>query len=321
VVVNKIRDFIFLLILVYWLFLGANACAEVVNIRHGTTAAISTEKIILALAKDAGILKKHELAVEVVLITSGGTLATQALVGGSLDLLATGATPFLHGYIEGADIKFIGGVNNRFPYTFMARGNITTPAQLKGKIVGITRFGSIDELATRMVLSQFGLDPKTDVKIIQVGGSASRLAALQSGSIDATALVSGYSNVGRKLGLNVLMDLAEKDIEYQMTGIVARGDFLKSRGDAARRFLRAYLEGIRYYKTHRDEAIKKIMEALRTDDRPLAETDYNTRSRALPDDGKPTIKGLQLAIDELAKENPKAKNIAPQQLIDLNFLP
>ena len=317
----RLRTIIFLPIAVYGLLLGANTRAEVVNIRHGTTAAISTEKIILALAKDAGILKKHELAVEVVLITSGGTLATQALVGRSLDLLATGATPFLHGYIEGADIKIIGGVNNRFPYTFMARGNITNAAQLKGKIVGITRFGSIDELATRMVLSQFGLNSKTDVKIIQVGGSASRLAALQSGSIDATALVSGYSNVGRKLGLNVLMDLAEKDIEYQMTAIVAREDYLNSRGEAVRRFMRAYLEGIRYYKSHRDEAIKKIMDALRTGDRSLAESDYDTRSRALPDDGRPTLKGLQLAIDELAKENPKAKNIAPRQLIDLNFLP
>jgi NitT/TauT family transport system substrate-binding protein len=315
------RHYLFFPIAVYSLFAGGVVCAEVVNIRHGTTAAISTEKIILALAKEGGILKKHELAVEVVLITSGGTLATQALVGGSLDLLATGATPFLHGYTEGADIKIVAGVNNRFPYTFMARGDIATPADLKGKIVGITRFGSIDELATRMVLSQFGLNPKSDVKIIQVGGSASRLAALQSGSIDATALVSGYSNVGRKLGLKVLMDLAEKDIEYQMTAIVAREDYLKSRGEAVRRFLSAYLEGIRYYKTHRDEAIKKIMEALRTDDRPLAESDYATRSRALPEDGRPTLKGLQLAIDELAKENPKAKNIAPRQLIDLSYLP
>ena len=299
----------------------SSASAEVISFRHGTTAAISTEKIVLALAKDAGILKKHDLEVEVVLITSGGTLATQALVGKSLDLLATGATPFLHGYVEGADIKIIGGVNNRFPYTFMARGNITTPAQLKGKVVGITRFGSIDELATKIVLSQFGLNPKTDVKIIQIGGSASRLAALESGSIDASALVSGYSLLGRKLGLNVLMDLAEKDIEYQMTGLVARNDLLKSRGEAVRRFMRAYLDGIRYYKIHRDEAIKKTMEALRTDDRQLAETDYNTRARALPDDGKPTMKGLQLAIDELAKDNPKAKTITPRQLIDLSFLP
>ena len=60
---------------------------------------------------------------------------------------------------------------------------------------------------------------------------------------------------------------------------------------------------------------------IRTDDRQLAETDYNYRARAFPDDGKPTLNGIQLAIDELVKENPKAKNVTPQQVIDLSFLP
>ena len=63
------------------------------------------------------------------------------------------------------------------------------------------------------------------------------------------------------------------------------------------------------------------MKAIRTDDRQLAEADYNFRARAFPDDGKPTLKGIQLAIDELVKENPKAKTVTPQQVIDLSFLP
>lgn len=290
-------------------------------IRLGTTAATSTENVVLALAKDAGILKKYDLELEVVLITTGGTLAMQALVGNSLDLLTTGATPFLHGYLEGANVKIIGGVNNRLAYTLVARGNVTTPAQLKGKVIGITRFGSIDELATKTALSQLGLNPKTDVTIIQTGGSASRLAALHSGSIDASSLASGYSYVARKLGFNVLLDFVEKNIEYMMTGVVARNDFLQGHGDAVRRFMRAYIEGIRYYKTHREEAIMKTLEAIRTDDRQIAETDYSYRARALPDDGKPTFKGMQWAIDEMAKENPKARSVTPQQVIDLSFLP
>jgi len=60
---------------------------------------------------------------------------------------------------------------------------------------------------------------------------------------------------------------------------------------------------------------------IRTDDRQLAEADYNYRARAFPDDGKPTLNGIQLAIDELVKENLKAKNVMPQQVIDLSFLP
>ncbi|HWH76285.1 MAG TPA: ABC transporter substrate-binding protein [Candidatus Binatus sp.] len=302
------------------LFLESFAHAQVAKIRLGTTAATSTEKVAFALAKDAGILKKYNLELEVILI-NGGSIAMQALLARTLDIITTSGTVFLHGYVEGADIKIIGGVNNRFPYTFFTRASIGAPNQLKGKVVGITRYGSTDELATRMALEQFGLNPKTDVKIIQGGGSATRINALLAGGIDATSLISGVSHVAKKAGLVPLLDFAEKELDYQMTGVVGRGDFLKNNPEVMKRFMRAYLETIRYYKTNRVEAIKKTMEAIRTDDRQLAEADYNYRARAFPDDAKPTLKGIQLAIDELVKENPKAKNVTPQQVIDLSFLP
>jgi NitT/TauT family transport system substrate-binding protein len=296
------------------------ADAQVSKIRLGTTAATSTEKVAFALAKDAGILKKHNLELEVILI-NGGSIAMQALLARTLDIITTSATVFLHGYVEGADLKIIGGVNNRFPYTFFSRPNITAASQLKGKVIGITRYGSTDELATRMALEQFGLNPRTDVKIIQGGGSAARINALLAGGIDATSLISGVSHVAKKAGLVPLLDFAEKELDYQMTGVVTRGDYLKNNSDTLKRFMRAYIETIRYYKANRGDAIKKTMEAIRTDDRQLAESDYNYRARAFPDDAKPTLKGIQLAIDELVKENPKAKNVTPQQVIDLSFLP
>lgn len=302
------------------LLFEVTAFAQPTKIRLASTAATSTEKIAFALAKDAGILKKHNIDLEVILIT-GGPVAMQALLAKSLDIVTTSATVFLHGFVEGADVKIVGGVNNRFPYTFFTRPNITSPAQLKGKTLGITRYGSTDELATRMALEQFGLSAKTDVKFIQGGGSAGRINALQAGSIDGTSLISGVSHVARKVGMNPMLDFADKEIDYQMTGVVVRGDYLKSNADALRRFLRAYVESIRYYKTNRADAIKETMKAIRTDDRLLAEADYNFRARAFPDDGKPTLKGIQLAIDELVKENPKAKTVAPQQVIDLSFLP
>jgi NitT/TauT family transport system substrate-binding protein len=302
------------------LLIDSSTHAQVNKIRLGTTAATSTEKVAFALAKDEGILKKYNLELEVILI-NGGSIAMQALLARTLDIITTSGTVFLHGYVEGADVKIIGGVNNRFPYTFFTRSNITAPNQLKGKVVGITRYGSTDELATRMALEQFGLNPKTDVKIIQGGGSATRINALLAGGIDATSLISGVSHVAKKAGLVPLLDFAEKELDYQMTGVVGRGDYLKNNPDVMKRFMRAYIETIRYYKSNRAEAIKKTMDAIRTDDRQLAEADYNYRARAFPDDAKPTLKGIQLAIDELVKENPKAKNVTPQQVIDLSFLP
>ena len=85
--------------------------------------------------------------------------------------------------------------------------------------------------------------------------------------------------------------------------------------------MKAYLDSVRYYKTQKEVAIRETMKRLRTSDRAIAEFDYNQRVRSLPDDGKPSIKGMQLALDDIAKDNPKAKSLTVQQLIDLSFLP
>ena len=113
----------------------------------------------------------------------------------------------------------------------------------------------------------------------------------------------------------------EKDIEYQQVAIIARDDLLKSRPDLVRRFMKAYLDSVRFYKTQKEVAIRETMKRLCTSERAIAEFDYNQRVRALPDDGKPSVKGMQVALDDIAKDNPKAKSLTVQQLIDLSFLP
>ena len=123
-----------------------------------------------------------------------------------------------------------------------------------------------------------------------MGGAATRLTALQAGSIDAAVLTLGLVQIAQKSGLNLLLDFIEKDIEYQQVAIIGRDEILKTRSDVVRRFMKAYLDGIRYYKNQKEVAIRKIMQFLRTNDRQIAEFDYTQRVRALPDDGKPTIK-------------------------------
>ena len=290
------------------------------TVRVGTNSPASAESVLVSIAREAGVLKQNQLDVEVIFI-AGGTLSMQALIGKSLDFLCTGGTPYIVAYLEGAQTKMIGGVNNKLPYGFVSLANIKTPAQLKGKRIGISRFGSTDDFAVKLALSQFGLNPKTDVNITQVGSAATRLTALQAGSIDAAVLTLGLVQIGQKSGLNLLLDFIEKDIEYQQVAIIARDDLLKSRPDLVRRFMKAYLDSVRFYKTQKEVAIRETMKRLRTSERAIAEFDYNQRVRALPDDGKPSVKGMQVALDDIAKDNPKAKSLTVQQLIDLSFLP
>lgn len=271
------------------------------------------------MANDAGILKKNQLEAEVIYI-AGGTLAMQALVGRSLDFLCTGGTPFIHAYLEGAQAKIIGGVNNRLPYAFVAHGSIKTPAQLKGKKIGISRFGSTDDYSLKLALAEFRIHPK-DVSILQIGGPGTRLSALKAGSIDATVLTSGLAQIAMKGGSSLLIDFGERNIEYQQVALISRDDLLKSQPELVRRFTNAYLEAIHYYKKQHDVAIQKAMTLLKTNDREIAQFDYNLRSRALPDDGKPTVKGLKVALDDIAKENPRARSVSVLQFVDLSFLP
>src|SRR5215467_8416771 len=271
------------------------------------------------LGDDAGIFKKQGLNLELVFIP-GGSLSLQALIGKSLDLLLTGGPPVLNAYLQGAKIKIISGVTNLLPYTFVVTAGIRTAEQVKGKKIGISRFGSNTDYVVRLALNQFALAP-SEVQIIQVGGSQARLAGLKSGAIQATVLSPEETLVAQKMGFAVLLDFIEKGIEFPHVNFVAREDYLETQPQLVRIFVRAYLDAVRYYKTHRAEAIKKIMSLSKLPERQMAEAVYDGSLRATPDDGRPTLKGMEVVLDAAAKENPKARSVTVQQLVDGRFLP
>jgi NitT/TauT family transport system substrate-binding protein len=271
----------------------------------------------LYLGQDAGIFKKHNLALEMIFIP-GGSLSLQALIGKSLDLLMTGGPPVVNAVLQGAKIKIIGGVTNLLPYTFVAIGGIRSAEQLKGKKIGISRFGSNTDYVVRLALNQFAL-PASEVQILQVGGSQARLVAMKSGAIAATVLSPEEALVAQKMGYAVLFDFIDKGIEFPHVNFVARDDYLDSQPQIVRAFLRAYVESVRYYKSHRSEAVSKIVALSKLPDRQMGEVVYDGSLRATPDDGKPTIKGMEVVLDTAAKENPKAKGLTVQQLIDLRY--
>ena len=232
----------------------------------------------------------------------------------------TGGPPVVNAYLQGAKIKIIAGVTNLLPYTFVVTSGIRSAEQVKGKKIGISRFGSNTDYVVRLALNQFSLTPN-DVQIIQVGGSQARLVALQSGAIQATVLSPEEALVAQKLGFGVLLDFIEKGIEFPHVNFVAREDYLETQPQTVRAFMKAYVETVRYYKTHRTEAVKKIMALSKLPERQMAEVVYDGSLRATPDDGKPTLKGMEVVLDAAGKENPKAKNITVQQLLDLRFIP
>ncbi len=313
------RRRIFTLVIFVALLLATNPVSgQLTSVKIGHNA--FTDETVFYLGRDVGIFKKHGIHIELIYIP-GGSLSVQALIGNSLDMLLAGGTPLVYAVLKGADLKYIAGLNNRMPYVLVAREGINSSEQLRGKKIGISRFGSNTDFVVKLAAAQMGLNPKRDIQIIQVGGQDARVVALKTGVVDATVLSPELALVGRKLNYHTLYDLVEKGIEYLQIGVAARTDYLKSQNDTARRLTRAYLESIRYYVSHREEAIRKSMQLLKIDDRQAAEAGYDYRLRTLPGDGKLSIKGMQLVIDAAAEDDPKAKSLTPQQLFDLSFLP
>lgn len=299
------------------LLLPLCASAQTTNLRVAFNGFSGVAPIYLG--RDAGIFKKQGLNIEMIFIP-GGSLSLQALIGKSLEVLLTGGPPVVNAVQQGAKLKIIGGVTNLLPYAFVVTNAIRSGEQVKGKKIGISRFGSNTDYVVRLAFSQFGLGGN-DAQIIQVGSSQVRLLAMKSGAIDATVLSPEEALVAQKMGYAVLLDFVEKGIEFPHVNVVVRDDYLETQAQTARAFMRAYTESVRYYKTHRAEAVTKIVTLSKLPDRAAGEFIYEGTLRSTPDDGKPTLKGMEVVLDAAAKENPKARSVTIQQLVDLRYLP
>src|SRR5262249_22078552 len=147
------------------LFFTANVCAQTTNIRIAYNGFGGTAPLFIG--NDAGIFKKQNLNLELIFIP-GGSLSLQALIGRSLELLLTAGPPVINAYLSGAKIKIIGGVVNLLPYVFIVASEVRTAEQVKGKKIGISRFGSNTDYVVRLALDQLGINAN-QVQIIQVG--------------------------------------------------------------------------------------------------------------------------------------------------------
>ena len=198
---------------------------------------------------------------------------------------------------------------------------IKTPQALKGKKIGISRFGTSDDFLLRYALTQWNLRPDRDVAIIQLGGSPEILAGLASGTVDAGLLSSPLHLRAAKLGSVLLADLSTIGIDYQGAGMVTTRSFVRDNRDTIRRYVRAYVEGLHRFKTDKAFSLKVLAKYTRIHEPEILEETYQHYAiRVMPKIPYPTTKGIQTVLDEIGTRNPKAKTLQPTAFIDVSFL-
>jgi NitT/TauT family transport system substrate-binding protein len=231
-----------------------------------------------------------------------------------------GAAP-LQSNLKNEDVVMIAGLLNTMPFQFVVAKNIKRPEQLKGKAVAVSRFGSGSDFATRYALKRYGLVPEKDVAILEIGSQPARFAALEKGNVQGVMVQVPFTLMAKKLGFNILADLRMLGLEYQHTALTTTRASIKSRPDVVRNVIKAYVEGIHYYKTHRREALAALRKYLKTEDTgALTETYEAIGLSLLPEKPYPTLKGIDVMLRELAAKDAKAQTARPEHFVDLTFV-
>lgn len=272
----------------------------------------------LWIAEDRGIFKKYGIDSEVVVMGGASAGGVSSLIAGDVQFLAGGGGGVINAGLSGADVIMVASIVNKGVQRVVARSEFKRPEDLRGKKIGITRFGAASHLVLLIMLRGWNMSP-TDVQTIQVNSSPAMMAALEKGGIDAAVLTEPTFFFAEDQGYRTLADLADMDIYYLHSMIDTTRGYLRTHRDLALRFMKGYSEGIAYFKKNKKDSIDVLVKRLRT---APAQTKYVERSHALYASGYfenapyVALKGVTTLLDFYGKDNPRARSANPQTFFD-----
>jgi NitT/TauT family transport system substrate-binding protein len=271
------------------------------------------------LAVDEGLFAKHGLDVDITYIASG-TTSMQSLVAGDLQFIVSSGAEPTAAYLAGAPARIVLGWLHAMSALFMVDPSITRPEQLRGKAVGITRFGGQPHIAVRLALKAWGMDPESDVQYLQLGGTPEILAAMQSGTVVGGAFAPPTNVRAQRLGFRVLGDLAQMGVPYQAGVLSSLQPYLEANPEATRRFVQGMLDAIKVSLTDDATTSAVLAKYTRTDDADLLNTTIDFYRQYVTRAPYPTLAGLQTVLDDLAESEPRARTLRPEQVVNTTAL-
>lgn len=273
----------------------------------------------LFATQEAGLFQKYGLEADLVYVQ--GVKLVQAHVAGYLDFSVISGVVFLQASLRGADLIVIASSIDKQLMKLMVNPGISGPADLKGKKIGITGFGSLTDLLLRPALVKWGLDPKKDVTIIQVGGMTDIATAISLKKVDAGVISFPTSYYAEKMGIKTLLDFGESASELPATTVSISRKYGQTHRDVVLRFLKAYVEGTKRLLTDRQLGIKALAKYGGIRDQGLLAHTYDLfTTRYIKKIPTATLKGVENSLNLLAQDNPKVRERKPEEFIDTSYM-
>ena len=284
------------------LLIAARASAqELRRIHYGTTT--STAHLPIWVAKDAGLFARNGLNVEPVQIR-GGALITMGIMSGQLQFSGAGAESIVAARIEGGDVVMLACPVDSDPVYLIARPEIKSPAELKGKATAVTRLGSTTHFYLRAALRHVGLDPEKDVLILQLGTGTEAVSAMENGRIAVAALTNRYAIPLLQRGWPMFVDLSTTDLIYPSSCVASSRAFVKAEPKLVENFLRAYVAAMQIIKKDSAFTEKTFAKWLRETDPALIKKTVESYIKIFKPAPYVPDKGIETVIKDLATRRP-----------------
>ncbi len=274
------------------------------------------------VAEQKGFFRKQGLETEVIVTGQGATIGIGGLLANDIQIASAGGDALVNAALRGGDTVMIAAVVNRGLNRIMVRPDIKTPADLKGRKIGVSRIGAVSHSVLLMMLKNWNMSP-ADIQVMQLGSSPNMLAGLDKGSIDGAVMTIPFVFVAEDRGFRVLVDLAETDIYYLHTMIASTRSYIRTNHDKTVKFLKGFLEGIAYFKQNKKESLEIVRKKLRlnADQERNLERAYDLLATKYYEQMPyPSLRGVETVLGLVEKDNPKAKEADPKSFVDDSLL-
>ncbi len=198
----------------------------------------------------------------------------------------------------------------------MVQPSITDVSQLRGKRMGVTRFGGTLDFVARQYIKRHGMEPGKDVSFVQIGAMPDIVVAMATGAIESGVVGIPQNFLAKKQGLRELADLSESGSRYALAAFVAKRSFLSENHDLMVRFIKAQVEAIHYLKTRPREGMEILKRYTRIDAPDILKPAYDIHIKLFPRVPEIFPEDLKLVLEEVALTNPKGKTANPASFID-----
>ena len=294
---------------------SAARSAEQIRVGYGS---LSTSYAPIWVAGEAQLFQKNGITAEVLYLESA--LVRTALIAGDIVMGGMSGTTMAAPRLQGADPIIIASFLNSLQYRLVVRPEIKTPAQLKGKRIGVAGFGLGAHRGAQIMVAKLGLNPDNDVVMLQIGGDPTRLSALLSGTIDASVFNPPLYKRAVEAGMRVLANIEEMGFPVQASALVTTEQFVRKNPDLMRRAMRSIIESIYVIKSNPELTKRAIRKYMRfRDDRDTDEACQIMRD-VTPRKPYPTVEGIKTVLDELALKVPAARTAQPREFMDTRFI-